>query len=73
MVTITQKEGANALHTVLLKGQLHVFFDPGFFSKNTPPPPPPWGPDSRPKAISYMASYSPKKSCPQGNIQQNFS
>jgi hypothetical protein len=41
-----------------LKGQLHEIFDQRFFSSNNPPQ----GPDSRPKAVSHMASYSPRKS-----------
>jgi hypothetical protein len=41
----------------LLKEQLHEIFDPRFFSSINPT----WGPDSRPKAVLHMASYSPRK------------
>jgi hypothetical protein len=41
-----------------IKGQLHEIFDPRFFSSINPT----CGPDSRPKVISRMASYLPRKS-----------
>jgi hypothetical protein len=36
----------------------HEIFDPRFFLSNIPP----WGPDSWAKAVSNMASNSPRKS-----------
>jgi hypothetical protein len=42
-----------------LKGRCHAIFDPGFFfTKQSSPR----GPDSRTKAVSYIASNSPRYS-----------
>jgi hypothetical protein len=54
--SIDKKEGRGC--HLLLKGQLREIFDPRFFSSSNPP----YGPDSRPKVVLHMASYSPRKS-----------
>jgi hypothetical protein len=58
---------------VHVKEQWHELFDPRFFTSINPTY---MGPDSRPKAVLHMASYSPRKliifafprgQCPRGN------